>query len=314
MKNLFSLLILTILTNFPATLKAFDTWNEPWQKEILEKADYFVLGKILESNETEVKVHILQNFSDLDLEIDIIIDDFYLLNMVKSSGAKPYFKLKKDSYYYFFLKKNSNGNYSLPTPTSGYAYMDEDFNVSATYRISFDQAVIPQEIYEFSYVNIWNYFKYKKFDKRQVNDFLDYYLTKEPAGFDKKGIEVFYHQHVALEMAYLLDLTPKFHLVEKFAESENFHSRISALQLMGNYNSKDAKNYLLNSLTDERFNDFEKVIAIWAIKKIGDQKIINQVRELKDELSDETKGFGVKNTDPRSGTYFPSPKEAASNI
>src|SRR5690606_40265490 len=73
-----------------------------------------VLGKILESNEKEVKVHILQNFSDLDLEIDIIIDDFYLLNMVKSSGAKPYFKLKKDSYYYFFLKKNSNGNYSLP--------------------------------------------------------------------------------------------------------------------------------------------------------------------------------------------------------
>lgn len=111
-------------------------------------------------------------------------------------------------------------------------------------------------------------------------------------------------------MAYLLDLKPEFKLVSKFANSENYHSRISALQLMGNINSTESKEFLFSTLSNEKFNDFEKVIAIWSLKSIGDKTYINRMKEIKDDLSEEQEGFGGNIMDPRVGTYFPSPKKA----
>src|SRR5690606_7803493 len=99
--------------------------------------------------------------------------------------------------------------------------------------------------------------------------------------------------------------------VEKFANSENYHSRISAIQLMGNINSTECKDFLFTTLTNEKFTNFEKVIAVWALKKIGDEKYIEKIKKIKDNLSDEEDGFGGNIMDPRIGTYFPSPKQAA---
>ncbi len=309
MKFLFSLLFLFLVIETKA-----DTWNEPWQKEIIEKSDYFILGKVIKATNESVKLHVLHNFSQDRLDVDIIIDNFFLLNLTSTSGSGKKFELKNNETYYLFLKKNEKGNYSLPTPTSGYAHMDDEQYVSATYRHSYHQAVLPQEIYEFTYLNIWNFYKYNKYDKKQINEFVDFYLSKEPAGFEDEEIETFYHQHAAMETAYLLGLAPKFNLVEKFAVSENFHSRISALQLLGNYTSKEAKNLLFDSLSEELYTNFEKVIAIWSLKKIGDKKYIQSVVDIKDALPEDAMGFQGNIMDPRVGTIFPSPKEAAEKI
>jgi hypothetical protein len=312
----YSVFFFTLLFLFfsPLKLKA-DTWDEPWQKEIIEQADYFILGKVTSVSSESVTVKVLEEFSRSNLPIEIVIDGFFMLRMTSTSGQPKNFNLKGDQYYYLFLKKNDKGNYSLPTPTSGFAHLDGQQYVSATYRHSYHQAVMPQDIYEFTYKNIWSHFKQKKYDKKQVNDFIDFYLSKEPAGFEDHEIEVFYHQHAALETAYLLGLTPKFNIIQKFLTSNNFHSRISALQLLGNYNnSKDAKNFLYESLTDDLYSDFEKVIAIWSLKKIGDQAIIQKAKELKDIVSDKAMGFGGNIMDPRVGTQFPSPKEALGKL
>lgn len=313
MKHAFYLLLLLTLFQPSSILKA-DTWDEPWQKEIIEQADYFVLARVTGVTDEGAKVHVLENFGGGNMEIDILIDNFYLLRMVSTSGQKQHLDLKKENLYYFFLKKNDAGNYSLPTPTSGYAHLDNEQYVSATYRHSYHQAVIPQDIYEFTFKNIWNYIKNKKYDKKQVNNFIDYYLSKDPAGFGDDEIEIFYHQHAAMETAYLLDIALKFKDLEKFLVSDNFHSRISALQLLGNVNSKDSKNFLVESLTDDLYTKFEKVIAIWAIKKLGDPVYIQQVRDMKDILPTERMGFGGNIMDPRVGTSFPSPKEAVEKL
>ncbi len=310
MKYVFFFLFLLQLVGVKA-----DTWDEPWQKEIIEQSDYFVLGKVIKSSDESVKIHVLHNFGYPQLDVNIEIDDFFLLKLTSSSGQPKKFQLKNNEMYYFFLKKNEKGNYSLPTPTSGFAHLDEDQMVSATYSHSYHKAVLPQEIYEFTYTNIWNFYKYDRFDKRQINDFVDYYLSQTPAGFEDDEIEIFNHQYAAMQTAYLLGLSPKLELVEKFVVCENFYSRVSGLQLLSNYTSKGAKNILYESLlNDELYTNFEKVIAIWSLKKIGDKNYIQRVVELKDQLSNETTGFGGNAMDPRVGTLFPSPMEAAEKI
>src|SRR5690606_21807101 len=167
---------------------------------------------------------------------------------------------------------------------------------------------------ELTYENSWSDYKENKFDKEKIEEFVNTQLNNVPAGFEDNEINQFFLQHTALETAYLLDLEPNFELVSKFANSDNYHSRISAIQLMGNINSSTSKDFLLNTLNDEKFTDFEKVIAIWSLKKIGDETYIARVKKMKDTLSDETDGFGGNIMDPRVGTYFPSPKEAAERL
>lgn len=306
--------ILFLLFAFTFHQAKAETWDEPWQKEIIQKSDYFVLGKIIDVNDSSLKVQIIENFGKETIEDEIIIDNFFMVKLTSSSGHGVHFILDKDEIVYLFLKQNGNKNYSLPTPTSGFAIVTDDGNVKGTYRHSYHQTLISKEIYELTYKNIWSYYKENKIDKVKINKFINAQLKSIPSGFDEHEINQFFLQHTALETAYLLDLKPAFKLVEKFANSDNYHSRISAIQLMGNINSTKSKDFLLATLTNEKFTNFEKVIAIWSLKKIGDKTYINKVKNSKNELSDEVNGFGGNIMDPRVGTYFPSPQQAAEKL
>lgn len=312
MKNPFLFIFCFFLLSF--SYSKAETWDEPWQKEIIQKSDYFVLGKVTEVNDHSLKIQIIKNIGKSKIENEIIIDDFFMLHLTSSSGHGVHFEFENGETAYFFLQKNKNGNYSLPTPTSGFALVDEENNVSATYRHSYHQALISQEIYEFTYLNIWHYYKKKKYKKNKISEFIKAQLEIEPAGFEDDEINQFFLQHVALETAYLLNLSPDFNLVMKFANSDNYHSRISAIQLLGIYNSTQSKEFLFSTLNNDKFTDFEKVIAIWALKKTDDKNYISKVKNLSDSLSDESNGFGGNIMDPRVGTYFPSPKEAAEKL
>lgn len=141
-----------------------ETWNEPWQKEIIQKSDCLVLGEVLDADNKAVKVKVIKGFGDNKTADEITIDGFFLLTLTSSSGRGVHFNLEAGKKYYLFLKKNDTGNYSLPTPTSGYAYVDDEQNVIATYRHSYHQALVPQDIYELTYQNIWSYYKKKKYN------------------------------------------------------------------------------------------------------------------------------------------------------
>lgn len=308
--TLFLILTLTIQTKVSA-----ETWDEPWQKEIIKNADYFVLAKVLSNIDSiGTKIEILKYFGNQKLEGEILINGFSLLNMTSSSGHGTHLSFEKDQIIYFLLTKRKDGNYAIPTPTSGFAVLDEDKNVTATYRHSYHQALIPQEIYERTYAEIWNYYKTSEFNKENVFQLINENIDKQPAGFDENEISTFFLQHATLETAYLLDISIDLDKLKKFVESDNFHARVSALQLLSNSNNEETKEYLFNFVNNEQNENFEKVIAIWSLNKIGGKEYKEKLIEISKNQSDEETGFGGNIMDPRIGTHFPSPKKAIEQL
>lgn len=291
-----------------------ETWDEPWQKEIIQQSDLFILGKIVETHDSLIVVQVVKNFAAPIAKDEIIIDGFFMLNLMSSSGHGVHFPMEQGDMAYLFLHKRENGNYALPTPTSGFAFLNEDDKVKATYRHSYHQALVPKDIYELTYQQIWHYYKAKEFDQKEMMKFVHMQLQGSPAGFDDAEIDQFFLQHVAMETAYLLDMNPDVQLVLKFAASENFHARVSAIRLLGNSHTAESKAFLFSTLARKEYGNFEKVMAIWSLKKIGDEVYISKLKEIKDTLSDEYTGFGGDIMDPRMATFLPSPKRAVEDL
>ena len=304
------LLVILILTlGIQTNLKA-ETWNEPWQKEIIQKAKYFVLANVIELDSLGVHLEIIQNFGHNKLSDRILINGFSLLTLSSSSGQGVHYDFEKGQNLYFLLTKKEDGNFAIPTPTSGFAVLDEEENVYATYRHSYHQALIPKDIYEFTYQAIWNHYHNREYDKSLVMKFINEQIKKEPAGFEENEISTFFLQHASLETAYLLEIPIELSRIEKFAKFDNFHSKISAVQLMSLHDNKETKKYLFTFIKSEDNDNFEKVIAIRSLKKIGGKKYNKKLLKISENLSDEDTGFGGNIMDPRVGTRFPSPREA----
>lgn len=131
------------------------TWDEPWQKEIIEKSEYFAYGTVLSASDSLVTVEIVKSFGNIKLPKIITIDNFFMLHLCSMSGGHgPEFNFDKGEKGYFFLKKGENGNFQIPTPTSGFDRI-VDGKVHATYRHTYHQAAVSPEIYEFTYKEIW---------------------------------------------------------------------------------------------------------------------------------------------------------------
>jgi len=310
MKIFKTLLFLVLALSMHSKVSA-ETWNEPWQKEIIKNADYFVLAKVLSNvDSVGTEIEVIKYFGNQKLEGRLLINGFSLLKMTSSSGQGVHLDFEKDQTLYFLLNKRKDGHYAIATPTSGYAFLDSDKNVYATYRHSYHQALISQDIYEKTYTEIWNYYKTGKFDNDKILPFINEYIGKSPAGFGEDEISIFFLQHAAMETAYLLDMQIELERLKKFVESDNFHSRVSALQLLGNLETESVKDYLFGFILNEQNGNFEKVIAIWSLNRIGGEVYKKKLLDIVDKLSDEDTGFGGNLMDPRVGTHFPSPKSA----
>lgn len=313
--KIFKIIVLLVLTLSIHLKVSAETWDEPWQKEIIQNADYFVLAKVLSNVDgIGTEIEIIKHFGNQKLEGRILINGFSLLNMTSSSGHGVHLNFEKDQTLYFLLNEGKDGNYTIPTPTSGFAILELDKNVYATYRHSYHQALIPQDVYEMTYTEIWNYYKTGEFDKDRILPFINENIDKSPAGFDEDEISTFFLQHTAMETAYLLDMQIELYKLKEFVEFDNFHSRVSALQLLGNSNTEATKKYLFDFILNEQNENFEKVIAIWSLNRIGGKVYKKKLLEIVDNLSDEDTGFGGNIMDPRVGTHFPSPKGAVKEL
>lgn len=309
-----NILLITVIFMSQINIKA-DTWDEPWQKEIIQNSEYFVLATVIEEDEHEgIKINVIKKFGSQEIGDTILINSLSNLNLLSSSGHGTHLHFPEGQTLYFFLKKDKNGDFSIPTPSSGSALLAPDKNVYATYRHSYHQAVIPQEVYEKTYTEIWDYYKTSNYDKESILEFINEYIEKSPAGFDENEVDTFFLQHAALETAYLLDIQIELEKLEKFLNSDNFHHRVSSLQLLGNSNKENVKKYLYDYVANSKNSTFEQVIAIWALERIGDKKYIDKLISIVDELSEEETGFGGNIMDPRIGTYFPTPRAAVEDI
>lgn len=310
------ILFVLLFVNLPWSVRS-DTWNEPWQKEIIVQSEFFVLANVLShSDSLGTRIEIVKSFGPNSLSGQVVIQGFSMLNHASYSSRRHLHKLpfREGQTLYFFLSNGEKGHYSIPTPTSGFAYVSPEKNVHATYRHSYHQALVPQAKYESTYSQIWNYYKTNSFDKSAIMEFIEKYIAMNPAGFEENEIDIFFMQHVALETAFLLDIELELEKLQPFVKSDNFHQRVSALQLLGNSTGKKALNFLMDFIVNRENENFEKVIAIWALKKINDSSSLLSLSKIKEDLSTEETGFGGNIMDPRVATYFPSPWQAVDDL
>jgi hypothetical protein len=303
-----------ILLVFLTSISCFaTTWDEPWQEEIIKQSEYFIFGKVIEASDSNIVVAVEKSFGAKPAD-KIVIDDFFMLQLCSLSGGdNPGFSFEPGNQGYFFLKKGENGNYQMPTPTSGFAGII-DGKVHATYRHSYHMAAVPIDVFELTYNEIWSKFRKATFDTTKITQFINENLSHKPAGFSEDEIDLFFLQHASLETAFLCGIPLDFQVLKKIADSDNFHSGVSALMAFANVHTEESVKYLFKYITDNKKKNFHKVIAIWTLWGYADDDIRQQLVEMTDQLSDEDTGFGANIMDPRICTFFPTPKGAVKHL
>jgi hypothetical protein len=308
--------ILLITFTFISTHSFATTWDEPWQDRVIKEADYFVFAKIKSFDEEKgVTIEILRTIGGEELKGKIKITKFYLLDLCsKSGGHGPEFQFDGIKECYFFIKKNSKGEYCIATPTTGFDYL-KDGKVYATYRHSYHQALVPVEIYEKTMTAIFNNYHNITYDKQNINDFVNKYLSLKPAGFSEAEIDNFFAQHVALECVYHLRITGLYSKIIPFLnDTSNFHNQVSAARALIAYNTPECKQALLNVISDTSRDNFVQVICIWTLSEFKPTELKNQLVIAAKTASTKDNGFGGNIMDSRVCTHFPEVKDAIENL
>ncbi len=299
-----------------SNLASGTTWDEPWQEKIIKEADYFVLAKIKSTNHKSVTLSNITTFGGEELKGNIKITNFYDTHVQSwSSGSHgPEFNFKNIKTCYFFIKKNSDGEYCIATPTSGFA-MVEDGKVYATYRHSYHQAIVPFDIYEKSMTAIFNHYHQKSYDVKAIRDYIDICLSQNPTGLKEEEMTTFFAQHVALECVYHLRLDGYFEKVLPFLKDTlNFHNQISGARALASNNTLACKQELLKVIADTTASRFVQVICIWTLSEFKPVELKSELTTLLTLVSAKSTGFGGNIMDPRVGTHFPSPRGALEKL
>jgi hypothetical protein len=244
------------------------------------------------------------------------VEAFSLLRLTSISSAdETKFPFKKGQTYYFFLTKQKDGKtWALATPTAGYARV-EDGNVYATYRHSFHQALVPQELYEATMKAIFLKTHGKEVDADALRKTLLPILKRAPQVAPKDAKEKdqarrFFEQHAALETLVYFAVADDLKIIEPFLKCDDYHVQISAVRALGAIDSREARERLLAFLEGDG-KGFAKVMAVWALKRQNARDCLPKLKELQRKAPEDRVGFGGNLLDPRVGTHFPGSVKSA---
>ncbi len=306
--------LLFILPFFLITTTLFSaTWDEPWQEDIMKESDHFILARVLDPKPGSVKVQVLKQFGDKKVEDIITLEGFHMLDLcTKNDSDMPSFFFTMIDSVYLFIKKKEIG-YCIPTPTAGYAIVSNG-TVLATFRHSFHLAQLSVAAYEKCMGAVWNSMKGLPYDQKIVTDFIDKSLKQKPAGFKEQEIDLFFNQHVALEMCYLMKITSNFSLVKNFVNTPNNHLMISAVRALANYNTPEAKKMLVDYIKDATKDNFTKVIAVKSLQRIAPTELKTELKKIWETASEAPIGFSANPSDPRICTQLPTVKDALQEL
>jgi len=222
-------------------------------------------------------------------------------------------KFGSDSDYYLFLRKaNTGAGYLIETPTTGWAKVN-DKGVNATYRHSYHQALVPEEVYETTMVAIFNKIHGIKGDETQAQRFVSAELSQPPAIMKDATDETrakFFLQHAALETFRYIGSEKDLTLIDPFLQADDFHVQISAVRSIDGMRSETVSRKLMDFIEAERYG-FAKVMAVWGLRDQKARGMLPRLRKFLANGKDEETGFGGNLMDPRIGTEFPSSIKAA---
>lgn len=292
------------------------TWDEPWAKDVIKEAEFFVFGEIIESSENAIVIKINKQLGGEKIKDSVItIDNFYLLAITSLSGNHgPEFRFAKGMKCYFFLRQNTTKNYSIATPTTGFDVLHKS-KVTANFRHSYHQCSIEQELYETAMAAVFNHYHKLDYELAPIKKHLDLYLRQRPAGFEKHEIEIFFNQHVALELIYHLSIsTPIELLLPFFNDTENFHNRISAARAFSANRDEASKQILFNKIANNEDDDFVALMCVWSLEKMDASSMKQELAGILEKSSKTYLSFGGNLMDPRVGTSLPSVYKALSEL
>lgn len=313
--KIIKLFLLTYIALLCHTANA-TTWNEPWADEVIKKSEYFVLANIKACDKSKgVTIEIIKVLGGKPLTGKIKITNFYLLDLCSGTEEEgPEFHLDTTKQCYFFLKKNEKGEYCIPTPTTGYDYIIKG-NVYATYRHSYQKALVPVDVYEHTMTAIFNNYHNLPYDKKYITDYVSKYLSIKPAGFGESEINTFFAQHVALECIYHLKLEGYYAKIIPFLnDTANFHAQLSAAQALSAYNTPGCKEALLKVIADTTRNTFIQVICVWTLKGFKPKELKEKLVKINQTASTTVNRFGGDIMDPRVCTFIPSLRTALDQL
>src|SRR6187399_3138177 len=151
-----SFLFLCLAFSMPAFAT---TWNEPWHKDVVSKADSFGLYEVVSTTSRHAVFKKVQTLAGIATGESVEVDGFYGLSVTTTSSFSPGVDgdwestFRSGSRYYLFLKKAPTGNtWGIATPSTGFASISPEGKVMATYRISLHQAFVDPKIYELTQI------------------------------------------------------------------------------------------------------------------------------------------------------------------
>jgi len=293
------------------------TWDEPWQDDVIRKADTLVKAEVLANDGKSVNIKVVETLAGAAVPETATVEGFSLLRLSSFTLAdeETKFPFKKGQSYYFFLTKQKGGKtWAVATPTAGYARL-EDGNVYATYRHSFHQALVPQELYETTMKAIFLKTHGKEVDADALRKTLLPILKQAPQGPPKDAKEKdqarrFFEQHAALETLAYFAGADDLKLLEPYLKCDDYHVQISAVRALGGIDSREARERLLAFLEGDG-KGFAKVMAVWALKRQNARDCLPKLKELQPKAPVDRVGFGGNLMDPRIGTHFPGSVKSA---
>lgn len=308
------LMALAIVTTVDAL-----TWNEPWHEDVLKASDSFVKVKVLSNDGSQARVEVVKSLGGLPTASEITVEDFFLLRIFsRSSGDSVKLPLTPDKTYYLFLKKDPDKNsYRLPTPTAGIAPVSGT-DVVATYRHSYHQAVVPEDVYAKTMQAIFEGSNGRSYDEAFVAAFLKEQLGQPPSNWSGENDPVitkrFFLQHVALETFYHLHKGADLAMLTPFLSSNSPHEQISACRAIGRIRSPESQE-LMMAFVERPHDGFAKVMCVWGLGEQDAKGITSRLDEFLKTGTDQRTGFGGSIMDSRIATVFPATvKEAISRL
>lgn len=284
------------------------TWNEPWQDDVVRLADVFLKVRITSVSEFRAAGDVVKVLAGEEPGKSVIIEGYSQLaigSMTVGHNRELHLPFKIGSEYYILVKRGPKGTYQLPTPTSGWAFVEKG-DVYATYRHSYHKALVPVDVYELTMRAIFDSAKGKTVDS-SIPDFIREQIALPPAklgNLDLPETKRFFLQHVALELIFHTGSVTELQRLEPFLASPEYQVQISAVRAAGRVGTPESRERLMRFIESDGVG-FAKIMAVWALRNQKATYLTRRLQAFVDKGKDQETGFGGSIMDPRVGTYFP---------
>jgi hypothetical protein len=291
------------------------TWDEPWHREVVSSATSFALYEVKQSGHDSVTLKRLKHLAGEDTGPMVQVNSFYALRLTSmSSEHPPEFELPVGTKAYFHLKR-AGSTWAIATPTAGYAVLNTDSTVYATYRISPHQAVVEAKLYEDTQRCIFMVLHGASSCDSHIAAFIDTELAKPAEGITAQSTRAtlgdFFRQHVALETAGFIRYALPDATLERFLSKPDMHVQLSALRALVASTRTDKAERLMRFVEDEKASLTARIMAAVLLREIGAREMKQRLLDYAAHASEEEAGLGIALMDPRIGTDFPSTLKSA---